>query len=111
MVKGMIIIFICLFAYVLIGTAILEIMLWHVRKGDNFIDDWLDDPVEESEQTLTVILWPLLVPDLFIHILKKVIKFIFKETGVIIKKIRIFYTTIIFIIAAIINKEKEDELY
>lgn len=110
MIKGIIIIFICLFVYVLIGTAILEIMLWHVRKGDNIIDDWLDDPVEESEQTLTVIFWPLLVPDLFIHILKKLIKFMFKETGIIIKGIRIFYTAIIFLIsAAIIHKEKRME--
>lgn len=78
-------------------------------KGDYIISGWLEEPVKESEQTLTVIFWPLLVPDLLIHMLKNVIKFMFKETGIIIKGIRIFYTTIIFLIAANIYKEKEEE--
>lgn len=107
-IRGMIIIFICLFIYLFIGTAILEIMLWHVRKGDYIISGLLEEPVEESEQTLTVMFWPLLLPVLFIHMLKKIIKFMFKKTGVIIKGIRIFYTTIIFLIVASIHKEKRE---
>ncbi len=92
-----------IFAYLLIGCAILEIILWHDRKVD-FTDTWLSDPKDEVEQNLTVILWPFIIPELCIRILAIVIELMFKETGILIKGIRVIFTTMVYVIAAIIDK-------
>lgn len=96
-----------IFAYLLIGCAILEIILWHDRKVD-LTDTWLSDPKDEVEQNLTVILWPFIIPELCIRILVIVIEFMFKETGILIKGIRVIFTTLVYVIAAIIDKDREE---
>lgn len=96
-----------IFAYLLIGCAILEITLWHDRKVD-LTETWLSDPKDEVEQNLTAILWPFIIPELFTRILVIVIEFMFKETGILIKVVRIFFTTLVYLIAAIIDKDKEE---
>lgn len=92
-----------IFAYLLIGCAVLEIILWHDRKAD-LTDTWLSDPKDEVEQNLTAILWPFIIPELFIRILVIVIEFMFKEIGILIKGIRVIFTTLVYVIAAIIDK-------
>lgn len=92
-----------IFAYLLIGIAILEIILWHDRKVD-LIDTWLSDPKDEVDQTLAAIFWPLIIPELCIRIPFIVIKFMFKLTGILIKGIRVIFTTLVYVIAALIDK-------
>lgn len=84
-----------IFAYLFIGIAVLEIMLWHDRKVE-FIDKWIDE-TSDWDQTATVILWPIVLPILWIYALKY-----------LIKGVRIFFTTIVYLIAAIINKDREE---
>lgn len=89
-----------IFAYLLIGIAVLEGMLWRDRKV-SFIDKWLDDH-DDWEQTMTVILWPVVLPMLWVYLLYIGLKHL-------IKGVRIFFTTIVYLIAAIIDKDREDK--
>ena len=84
-----------IFAYLLIGIAVLEIMLWHDRKV-GFIDKWIDE-TSDWEQTFTVILWPIVLPMLWLYALNLGLK-------CLIKGVRIFFTTIVYLIAASIDK-------
>ncbi len=85
-----------IFAYLLIGIAVLEWVLWSDRKTSSS-DKWINDE-DDWEQTMTVILWPVILPMLWIYGLKY-----------LIKGIRIFITTIVYLIAALIDKDKEDK--
>lgn len=83
-----------IFAYLLIGIAILEVMLWHDRKV-GFIDKWINE--NDWEQTFTVILWPIVFPMLWLYALNLGLKHL-------IKGVRIFFTAIVYTIAALIDK-------
>lgn len=88
-----------IFVYLLIGIAVLEVMLWRDRKV-SFIDKWVDAE-DEVEQTMTVILWPVILPMLWVYLLNIGLKRL-------IKGVRIFFTATVYIIAAIIDKEREE---
>ena len=90
-----------IFAYLLIGIAVLEGVLWHDRKV-GFVDSWLYDEKDDIEQSLVVILWPAVLPMLWIYLLCIGLKHL-------IKAVRIFFTTLVYLIAAIIDKEREDK--
>lgn len=94
-----------IFVYLLIGIAVLEVELWHDRKVD-FIERWVKDPTDDVEVTMTVIFWPAIFLMMVAFIL-----FIYLFTGLnhLIKGIRIFFTTIIYLIDAIIDKKREEE--
>lgn len=89
-----------IFAYLLIGIAVLEGVLWHDRKV-GFVDSWLYDEKDDVEQSLVVILWPGVLPKLWIYLLCIGLKYL-------IKAVRIFFTTIVYLIAAIIDKDREE---
>lgn len=72
-------------------------MLWHDRKVD-FVDGWICDPNDDVEQALTVLSWPIVLPMLWIYGLKY-----------LIKGVRIFFTATVYLIAALIDKDKEDK--
>ena len=84
-----------IFAYLLIGIAVLEIMLWHDRKV-GFIDKWVGE-TDDVELVLVVTCWPVTIPVLGLYIL-------FIGLKHLIKGVRIFFTTIVYLIAAIIDK-------
>lgn len=86
------------FLYMIMGFITLEYMLYHDRKVD-YIDRWIDG---DFDQVMVVTFWILIVP----RLLMRALYIYFKS---IIKEIRVFYTTIIFLIAASIHKEKEEE--
>lgn len=88
-----------IFAYLLIGIAVLEVMLWRDRKV-SFIDKWIDE-TSDWEQTMTVILWPVILPMLWVYLLNIGLKRL-------IKGVRIFFTATVYIIAAIIDKPSEE---
>lgn len=89
-IKVMLIIFI----YFIMGFVTLEILLYEDRKEANPIYKWIKD---DTDQTAAFILWPFIIPILGIFALFTGLKFLVKKT-------RILYTTIIYLIAAIINK-------
>lgn len=89
-----------IFAYLLIGIAVLEGLLWRDRKV-SFIDQWLDAE-DEMEQVLVVIFWPAAIPTLGVYILYLGLKHL-------IKGVRIFFTTIVYLVAAIISNKKEEK--
>lgn len=80
-----------IFAYLLIGIAVLEWVLWSDRKTSSS-DKWINDE-DDWEQTMTVILWPVILPMLWIYGLKY-----------LIKGVRIFFTATVYIIAALIDR-------
>lgn len=84
-----------IFAYLLVGIAVLEGMLWRDRKV-SFIDEWIDE-TSDWEQTMTVILWPVILPMLWLYLLNIGLKHL-------IKCVRIFFTATVYIIAALIDK-------
>lgn len=88
-----------IFAYLLIGIAVLEGTLWLDRK-DGHTDKWVDED-EDTEQTLAVILWPVILPMLWIYLLNIGLKHL-------IKGVRIFFTAIVYIIAAIIDEPSKE---
>lgn len=85
-----------IFAYLLIGIAVLEWVLWLDRKTSSS-DKWINKE-DDWEQTITVIIWPVVLPMLWIYGLKY-----------LIKGVRIFFTTIVYLVAAIIDKDREDK--
>lgn len=85
-----------IFAYLLIGIAVLEGVLWHDRKV-GFVDNWLYDEKDDVEQSLVVILWPIALPMIWIYALHLGLKHL-------IKGVRIFFTAIVYTIAALIDK-------
>ncbi len=89
-----------IFAYLLIGIAVLEVVLWHDRKVGSY-DNWIDED-DEIDQSLAVMMWPILIPTLSIYILHIGLKHL-------IKGVRIFFTTIVYLIAAMIDKDREDK--
>lgn len=89
-----------IFAYLLMGIAVLEGMLWRDRR-ESFIDRWLDTD-DDVEQVMVVTLWPVAIPLLGVYIL-------FIGLKHLIKGVRIFFTAIAYLIAAIIDKEREDK--
>lgn len=80
-----------IFAYLLIGCATLEIMLWHDRKV-GFIEKWIDE-TSDWEQVYVVIFWPVTSLILWMYAL-----------GYLIKAVRIFFTATVYVIAALIDK-------
>lgn len=80
-----------IFAYLLIGIAVLEWVLWLDRKTSSS-DKWINEE-DDWEQTITVIIWPVVLPMLWVYGLKY-----------LIKGVRIFFTTIVYLIAALIDK-------
>lgn len=88
-----------IFAYLLIGIAVLEVMLWHDRKV-GFFDKWIDE-TSDWEQTSAVILWPIVLPMIWIYVLHLGLKHL-------IKGVRIFFTAIVYLMAAIIDKDSEE---
>lgn len=95
-IKVMLVIFI----YLLIGIAVLEIMLWRDRKVD-YIKRLIEDPKDDAELITTVVYWPVLVIVLGIYILYFGLKHLIKGT-------RIFFTAIVYLVAAIIDMEREE---
>lgn len=89
-----------IFVYLLIGIAVLEGVLWRDRKVSMF-DRWMD-ATDEIDQTLTVMIWPVFIPILGLYILHIGLKHL-------IKGVRIFFTTIVYLIAAMIDKDREDK--
>lgn len=89
-----------IFAYLLVGIAVLEGILWRDRKV-SFIDQWIDDE-DDVEQMLVVIFWPMAFLVLWLYALYIGLKHL-------IKGVRIFFTAIVYLIAAMIDKDKEDE--
>ena len=89
-----------IFVYLIIGIAVLEGILWRDRKV-SFIDKWIDDD-DDVEQSLVVVSWPVMIPILGIYILYLGLKYL-------IKGVRIFFTAIVYLIAAIIDKNMEDK--
>lgn len=80
-----------IFAYLLVGIAVLEWVLWLDRKTSSS-DKWINEK-DDWEQTITVILWPVVLPMLGIYVLTY-----------LIKGVRIFFTTIVYLIAALIDR-------
>ena len=78
-----------------IGIAVLEGVLWRDRKV-SFIDRWVDE-TDDVELVLVVICWPVTIPVLGLYIL-------FIGLKHLIKDLRIFFTAIAYLIAAIIDK-------
>lgn len=89
-----------IFAYLLIGIAVLEGVLWRDRRK-SYIDRWVDDD-EDAEMCIVVIFWPIAIPLLLAYILYILLKHL-------IKCVRIFFTTIVYLIVAIIDKERGDK--
>lgn len=93
------------FVYLLIGIALLEVLLWHDRKAD-FIERWVKDPTDDIEITMTVIFWPVMLLTMLVYVLCTVFSHLFTGINHLIKGIRIFFTTIVYLIVAIIDKGK-----
>lgn len=89
-VKVMLVIFI----YFIMGFVTLEILLFQDRKETDFTLKWIKD---DADQTAAFILWPFIIPFLGLYVL-------FIGLKSLIKRIRILYTTIIFLILTIIDK-------
>lgn len=89
-----------IFAYLLIGVAVLEGILWRDRKK-NFIEKWIDE-TDDVGTSLIVMFWPATIPVLGGYIL-------FIGLKHLIKGVRIFFTTIVYLIAAMIDKDREDK--
>lgn len=85
-----------IFAYLLVGIAVLEWVLWLDRKTSSS-DKWINEE-DDWEQTITVIIWPVVLPMLGIYVLRY-----------LIKGVRIFFTAIVYLIAAMIDKDREDK--
>ncbi len=88
-----------IFAYLLIGIAVLEGVLWHDRKV-GYYDNWIDED-DETDQSLAVMMWPVLIPILSLYILHIGLKHL-------IKGVRIFFTTIVYLIAAMIDNDRRE---
>lgn len=84
-----------IFAYLLIGIAVLECILWRDRR-EGFIERWVDT-TDDVEQVLAVILWPAILPALGFYLLCIGLMHL-------IKGVRIFFTATVYLIAAIIDK-------
>ena len=89
-----------IFAYLLVGIAVLEWVLWLDRKTSSS-DKWINEE-DDWEQSLVVVSWPVMIPILGIYILYLGLKYL-------IKGVRIFFTAIVYLIAAIIDKNMEDK--
>lgn len=84
-------------AYFLIGVAVLEGLSWYDRQHyDNYT--WIED---ELDQVTTVTFWPFVLIPVILAIL-------YKGLVYFIKGVRIFFTTIIYLIGAIISKRKDE---
>ena len=91
------------FGYLLCGVGVLELIRLHDRHTD-WIHRWLDCD-DELEQVSVVILWPFALVCLLIPWL--IGKFVFA----FIKVVQIIFTTLTYIVVALIkgkNKEQED---
>lgn len=89
-IKVMLVIFI----YFIMGFVTLEILLYQDRKETDSTLKWIKD---DTDQTTAFILWPFIIPFLGLYVL-------FIGLKSLIKRIRILYTTIIFLIFTIIDK-------
>lgn len=93
MIKVMLIVFI----YFIMGFVTLEILLYEDRKETNPIYKWIKD---DTDQTAAFILWPFIIPVLGLFALFTGLKFLIKKT-------RILYLTMVYLTAALIDKDKE----
>ena len=97
-----------LVAYLFIGITFLELELWHDRKVD-FIKRWVNDPTDDIEVTMTVIFWPVIFLVMVAYLLCIGFSHLFIGLNHFIKGIRIFFITIVYLIATIIDKERGDK--
>lgn len=85
------------FAYLLTGVAILEGLLCYDRRSYSR-SNWIDYR-DDFEQVMVVAFWPLILPIIIIGVLYiGLVRFI--------KIVRIFFTTIVYLIAVIIDKRE-----
>lgn len=86
-----------IFAYLLVGIAVLEGLSWYDRQHyDNYT--WIED---EFDQVTVVTFWPfVLIPIILAILYKGLVHFI--------KGIRIFFTTVVYLLAAMIDKGKKE---
>jgi len=96
-----------IFAYSLIGIAVMEMVLWHDMKCA-YNDEWLDLVDDTDQTTLTVILWPFVLIKLFMLCIGTAFVYMFKALGVFIKGVRKFFRTVVYLIAAMIDKRKRE---
>lgn len=88
------------FGYLLCGVVVLELVRLHDRHTTSFIDQWLDD--DELEEVLVVILWPFVLVCFLIPWLIGKLVFAF------IRVVRTIFTTLTYLVIALINgRDKE----
>lgn len=85
------------FIYLFIGVLVLEGLAWYDRKHP-WEESWIEGH-DDLDQAIAVLLWPLIL----ILVTLGILFFGFVR---FIKGIRVFYTTIIYLIIAIIDKDK-----
>ena len=84
------------FGYLLCGVGVLELIRLHDRHT-NYIDQWLEYD-DESEQVIAVVLFPIIL----VYIIPWLIgKFVF----VFIKVVQMIFTTLAYMIVALIKRE------
>ena len=81
--------------YLLCGIGTLELISFHDRKVDRLFDKWADD-LDTTEQTIVVILCPLFIVLILFWAVGK-------GLGLIIKGLRVFITTIVYSLVALIR--------
>lgn len=86
-----------IFAYLMVGIAILEGLLWYDRHHySNYT--WIED---DFDQVIIVTCWPfVLIPIIFAILYIGLVYFI--------KGTRIFFTTIVYLLAAIISNWRDN---
>lgn len=87
-----------IFAYSIMGFVTLEILLYQDRKEKDSTLKWIKD---DTDQTAAFILWPFIIPVLGLFALFMGLKFLVKKT-------RILYITIVYLIAALIDKPSKE---
>lgn len=80
--------------YLLCGIGTLELILFHDRKVDGLFDKWEGD-LDTTDQTIVVILFPMFI-----------VLILFWAIGLIIKGLRVFITTIVYSLVALIRGNK-----
>lgn len=84
------------FIYLLCGIGTLELALLH----DRHTDDWFDKWIEDGDETIIVILFPVILPLMILH-------YLYIGLGKLIKYIRITITLIVFAIVVLFKRDPE----
>lgn len=82
------------FIYLLIGIITLEGIAWYDRKSKS-VYKWVEDH-DDVDNVIVVLMWPILLPIIGVCIF-------FVGLAYLIKGIRIFYTTIVYLIIVFIK--------